>query len=680
MKPKNILIVLSFLILTSVFSCKKKTELIQELSFPPLVDQLYTEAEDSMFSNVLHSRELLSKALNEEMDSLHWALVYSRYVFTYLVNAEVDQYNKLMENLEVYFNNKDISTPLEHYAIADFYMNKINYWQMYAQADSSLYYLKKNSTHIESSHMHGSNLPVIYISLGENYRIRGEAAEAISYYRKALHVIDSLRTSPDFIPYVNIQLGKLYVDLHDFDMAHHYFDQVKEDMDKMRTDERLGYYNSLGNLYYDEGKYEEALNTFNTAKVLFKENSQVVSGYHMVLGNIGEIYLLKGQLDSAKFYIDICKDYFFGLGMKNIIYHLEGLEMELAVRKGDLNSARSISEKLLSDEYALPKQLYYRKKYLVNYYEHVGDYKNAYLTTKEYIKLSDSLRDSQVRMRVADIDMRYKQDTTLLRQVNLIQRQDGDIKNMRLSIYVWILVSGLVIAVAFFIYFSMKRQRKYLLQKHRSDIIEMRMENIRNRVSPHFIFNTLNRVVSGYKETDKNYQDLTALIKIMRLNLLLTEKLCITLDQELDFVNTYLTLEQSKAHSNLQINMDIDSAIDPAKIQIPSMMIQIPVENAIKHGFWNKEDDKKLEFSIYKEQDSLVIKIKDNGDGFKVQGFHNEQTSTGTGLKVLTQTIQLLNMHNKKPIIFTIQNNENEHSQGCVITYIIPDGYSFIMK
>ena len=74
----------------------------------------------------------------------------------------------------------------------------------------------------------------------------------------------------------------------------------------------------------------------------------------------------------------------------------------------------------------------------------------------------------------------------------------------------------------------------------------------------------------------------------MRLNLRLTEKLCITLAEEIDFVRTYLDLEQERFGSSLQTEIRIDPQINADQFELPSMMIQIPVENAIKHGLRDK--------------------------------------------------------------------------------------------
>ena len=71
----------------------------------------------------------------------------------------------------------------------------------------------------------------------------------------------------------------------------------------------------------------------------------------------------------------------------------------------------------------------------------------------------------------------------------------------------------------------------------------LRLKNIRNRISPHFIFNVLNREISSLKDRESNHR-LYELVKLIRYNLELTESLAVTLAEELDFVKTYIGLEE----------------------------------------------------------------------------------------------------------------------------------------
>lgn len=71
--------------------------------------------------------------------------------------------------------------------------------------------------------------------------------------------------------------------------------------------------------------------------------------------------------------------------------------------------------------------------------------------------MDDSIRNDRIRMRVAETDLRYKQDTTLMKQRLFIQKQQSDMRSLELSVYIWILVCVILLTIAAFIYFYQKK-------------------------------------------------------------------------------------------------------------------------------------------------------------------------------------------------------------------------------
>lgn len=202
------------------------------------------------------------------------------------------------------------------------------------------------------------------------------------------------------------------------------------------------------------------------------------------------------------------------------------------------------------------------------------------------------------------------------------------------------------------------------------------MENIRNRVSPHFIFNILNREMGNY--TDEQTGNMRGLVKLMRRNLELTEQLCVTMAEELDFVNTFINLERKALGDKFILSINVDHCIDPDKEVLPSMLIQIPVENAIKHALLDKEGVRKLWIDIKKTAEGICIKVRDNGGGYKMS---SSNRGTGTGMKVIMQTIQLLNANNKRHIDVSVLDVGVEDGEiGCEFTVTLPEGYDYNLK
>ena len=180
--------------------------------------------------------------------------------------------------------------------------------------------------------------------------------------------------------------------------------------------------------------------------------------------------------------------------------------------------------------------------------------------------------------------------------------------------------------------------------------------------------------MSTRKEGEK--QELSQLVKLMRRNLELAEQLCVTLSEELDFVQTYLNLEQRSLGASFHSHIDIAPDVNPKQVILPSMMIQIPVENAVKHALRDKPGDRELWITAERRGNGVCICVRDNGGGYCP---NSNRRGTGTGLRVIMQTIQILNARNgDNAIDVTIHNVELPSGEtGCEMMFLIPDGYDF---
>lgn len=169
------------------------------------------------------------------------------------------------------------------------------------------------------------------------------------------------------------------------------------------------------------------------------------------------------------------------------------------------------------------------------------------------------------------------------------------------------------------------------------------------------------------------------LVKLMRRNLELTDRLAVLLRDEIDFVETYINLEAEALQPGFEYKLDISKEIDVNKVEVPAMLLQIPVENAIKHALRMKEGERRLWVSVKLQSDgSYLLTVCDNGGGYRPS---SSNRGTGTGMKVITQTIQLLNLYNDSPVVMTVNNVDTlSGEKGCEVRYVIPAGYVYDLK
>jgi LytS/YehU family sensor histidine kinase len=163
-------------------------------------------------------------------------------------------------------------------------------------------------------------------------------------------------------------------------------------------------------------------------------------------------------------------------------------------------------------------------------------------------------------------------------------------------------------------------------------------------------------------------------INLIRKSLINTEKLAITLTDEIDFVKSFIELQKLRMDNDLAVEWNIEKGIDYS-LFVPGMILQIPVENAIKHWLAPKKDNRLLQIDIAVMSCFLQLTIADNGIGLQ-QG-SSPTHGTGTGLKVLTNTIYLLNQSNEKKMKHEILNRDDERKPGTKVTVRIQLQYNY---
>lgn len=638
------------------------------------VDSLEACVQDSFFSNVHYSRSLINDALVQVQDSQVYYRLLALYGKTFFVSSDFDSiyyYNHKVKK----FSPKTSECPQWNDVLADVYNIQGNVCIQLNRPDSSvIYYKKAYDYRLKGRRLH--LLPDICINTADAYLHCGDLAYTASYYRRALFLCDSLNLSEHAKFPVYYGLGQTYMELRDFDLSNHYYEMAGRFFNEMNVGEKWIYLNNRGNHYYYKKDYREALNFMRRANALVTSHPQMVFEQNLVKVNLGELYLLTDDLDSAQVCLDESYRYFTEIQHSSAVYYIETQMIELALKKGNIAQAHKMIERTIPQGHLDANMLMIRNQYLQHYFERTGDYRRAYEYLKSDCDLDDSIRSERVQMRVAELDMRYQQDTVLLRKEVQIQRQAGEVRVLKLSVYIWVLVCVLLIAGVVVIIWYMRKKREFLRERFFRQINRVRMENLRSRISPHFTFNVLGREINQLKGSEEVKNNLMELVKYLRRSLELTEKLAVSLQDELDFVRSYIELERGRVGDDFTATVTLDEGLDGTRIQIPSMIVQIPVENAIKHGLAGKDGDKELTVRVSREGNGIRITVCDNGRGYLPQ-VSSATRGTGTGLKVLYQTIQLLNTKNKSDKIRFDITNRNDGQTGTLVSVYVPFHFSY---
>jgi len=522
-------------------------------------------------------------------------------------------------------------------------------------------------------------LQSICINLADAYCQTGDLPQAAKYYRKALWVVDSLgSTNIKFSIYLG--LAQTYANLHNFPLAHHYFDLAEQNPEHRLEHEKYIFANSKGNCLYFEEKYAEALPYFQQAYQVVQNFSQP-SLSALVEANLGEIFTLLGKTDSAHYYLDKSCSYYMNEPTANeeVVFYINSLQAALALQEDKLATANYYLSKPYNPLRIGPSYIYLHNKRLMEYYARKKDFEKAYQYKIAVEQYDDSIRNVRSINSINEIDYRYNQDTTLLKRDILISNNQIKLSQQHniIILVLALLIISVLLAILIFIHIRRKNEQRYNRQMALGT--QLRMENIRNRISPHYMFNVLNTVMPTFKQYSELAHPLQLLIQVLRGNLLASEKMAVELQEEIELVKNYIALRKETNPNTIHIEWEITEQV-PLQTLIPSMSIQIPVENALKYAFEdNDEQTNTLSIHISKEDRNLSISIRDNGSGYDPGKHSNSKRSTGNGLKVLFRTIELLNSKNTEKIIFDIRNigisDPSQH--GTLVTITIPFNYQF---
>lgn len=240
-------------------------------------------------------------------------------------------------------------------------------------------------------------------------------------------------------------------------------------------------------------------------------------------------------------------------------------------------------------------------------------------------------------------------------------------------VLVGFLISSLVV-LFFFLWIKRRHiQRIALVNQHlKGKSLEQRA--LQSMMNPHFIFNVLNSIKHSIRNESKReaQESLTDFASLIRIYLEVNQNKFISIEEELEYLNLYLSMESKRFDQSFHFNIRIDEAIDPFDTMIPTMLIQPFVENAIWHGLI-PQGGGDITISFHKVKSSLRIHIFDNGIGIGEKS--DKSAHNSLGIKLTKERFSLMQEIYKKPFFVEIKNilNEDENLSGTKVEISIPD-------
>lgn len=214
-------------------------------------------------------------------------------------------------------------------------------------------------------------------------------------------------------------------------------------------------------------------------------------------------------------------------------------------------------------------------------------------------------------------------------------------------------------AIYSFVYYKSFSENKMKTSMLEAKLAQAELDALKMQLQPHFLFNTLNAIsVLVHKDPESADEMITRLSDLLRHTLDKFGREKIVLKEEIEFVKSYLDIQKIRYKDKLTIEMNI--APDTIDIEVPALILQPIIENAVKYGVEPVSGGILLSIKSYLSKEGLVIEIKDNGKGL------DNNMSEGTGIKNIKARLEQIYNRND---LFLINNF---YDGGVKVTIIIP--------
>lgn len=483
--------------------------------------------------------------------------------------------------------------------------------------DKSTQYYFKALNHYEKNNDQKS-IANTYVNIGNVLEYNYQEDKAIIYFRKALSVFESFQDKTS-IGYCKAQIANCYIDFNKLDTALIYFFEAYKIFDDANDKLNLAKIaDGIGSVYHETSDFKKAL-FYMRQSLQIKIELNNLEGITRELNNIGNDFLKQGLHDSAIFYF---------------------------------NKSLVLANKL---NYAPISEILYKN--LSRAFAGKGDYKKSLEYYKVYAAFKDSIFTRDRTNAIVEMEAKYQSEKK--EKENLILSNSNRMQKFAL------IGSGLLFVIIILFSWLIFRQNKFR-NLQRELLLEQKL--LRLQMNPHFIFNSLIAIESFIhtKQPDEAREYLSDFAKLMRLILENSREETVSLRKEIDTLNYYLRLQKLTLEDTFTYKVTLSENIDTEEIQLPPMLIQPFIENAIKHGV-NNIANGHIEIVITKENENLIIEIKDNGKGIfesETKSSHNSLATTITQERLLN-----INLRKKQKINFKISSLA---SKGTQVIFTIP--------
>lgn len=507
---------------------------------------------------------------------------------------------------------------------------------------------------------------VLYEGLGDAYKGLKNTNQAVAKYTKGLDLAKKELVKPK-ITDLNTKIAEAYGDAN-------------------QTEEAVGYFkNSLKSAKTEAP--QRALDVNDRAADFYNKNSLYNEEMKLRQQSLEDIELLESSSKKKAVKRNaVTKEVEAPITRQRINYKIaNNLIVQDKLDEAIPYLEESISEAASEDDLVVQKDA---TRKLSEVYDDKGDYSKALETYKKYAAVADTLyarkeqeisRAERLSKQIAEKQNRItglEKDKELYESKSSLAQTKQDLyttTSTKQKILIYALFLGmLLLGIAAFFFYRSNRQ-----QKLANNLLALK--SLRSQMNPHFIFNALNSVNNYISKSDERSANrfLSEFSTLMRAVLENSEEDFIPLTKELELLELYVKLEHSRFSDKFNYTITTDPNIDVAAYQIPPMLLQPYIENAIWHGLRYKDELGFLNINLkQKNKEAIEITIEDNGIGRKKSAelkTQNQKKQRSKGMGNIKKRVAILNSMYKDKVDVSIKDLSSDGSGTKVLLTLKKD-------
>ncbi|RKR14097.1 tetratricopeptide repeat protein [Maribacter vaceletii] len=488
----------------------------------------------------------------------------------------------------------------------------------------------------------------LYETIGDSYKGLENVNQAVSFYEEGLVIAKKNQIAPKLAD-LNSKIADAYSSDNRSVEAEGFYTNSLELSEKQAPQRAIQEKEKVADFYNKKNRYDEEIK-------LRKESLGELNSFGKVKKSKELGGVLADSITSQRINYKIANAYVAQQKYEEAIPYLE----------------KSIVEADVEDDLVVQKDA---TRKLSEVYKYKGDFGKALETYQEYVKVVDTLyvRKEQEISQAArfnrELASKQSRISGLEQERELSQskydlasteQQLYQVNNKRQKWVIYSLIIGLVLmALAAFFFYRSNQQ-----QKIANNLLALR--SLRTQMNPHFIFNALNSVNNYISKNDERSANryLSDFSTLMRAVLENSDEDFIPFSKELELLELYVKLEHSRFPDKFDYSITVDEKININSFQIPPMLLQPYIENAIWHGLRYKEEKGFLKINIlYVSNEVVHIVIVDNGIGRKKSAelkTQNQKKQKSKGMGNIKKRIAILNEMHKDKVDVSISNLQED--------------------